>query len=318
MTAAIILIVAGIIIGVILIAKNRPKLKKENIPANLGVLSNVPLKPLIDQLNSALSDDYIRMVKMRYLEDYPKRSEDEFEWLLFELKRYFIMANLLKKAPMFSDSVDEIWHEMILFTRNYERFSEKFLGKMLHHTPNTTPEPAPQERAFFDWVFSQLFEVTQFSWNTWGDFFKYPLASEVLKDFKEKSDEELIKTYFRQTDGNRELLEYLICRMKEQLGVSEKMYRANPRGSFLKQRRYGDMTALSFMMVFFSYYYFDEYWQYAKVYAFAEAAKYTSGCSSAVFCGSASSDDSNSGGGGGDHGGSSCSSCSSCGNGCSS
>jgi uncharacterized membrane protein YgcG len=318
MFAVVMMIVAAVIIGVILMAKKRPRLKKENIPVDLGVLSHAPLKALISQLNSALSEDYIRLVKMRYLQDYPKRSEDEFEWLLFELKRYFIMANLLKKAPMFSNDVDDIWHEMILFTRNYESFSEKFLGKMLHHTPNITPEPAPQERAFFDWVFSQLFEINQFSWTTWGDFFKYPVARQVLKDFKEKSYDELIEIYFRQNNGNRELLEYLVGRMKEQLGVSEKMYRSNPKGSFSKQRKYGDMTPLSFMMVFFSYYYFDEYWEYAKVFAFAEAAKYTSGCSNAVFCGSASSDDTGSDSGGGDSGGSSCSSCSSCGGGCSS
>jgi uncharacterized membrane protein YgcG len=315
---AIVIIVAGIIIGVILTASKRPRLKKENIPADLGTLSNVPLKPLMKQLDAALSEDYVQQVKTRFLQDHPKRSEDEFEWLLFELKRYFIMANLLKKAPMFSVAVDDIWHEMILFTRDYDSFSEKYLGKMLHHTPNTSPEPAPQERAFFDWVFSQLFEITQFSWNTWGDFFKYPLAREVLIDFKEKSSEELIETYFQQNDDNRDLLEYLVGRMKQQLGVSEKMYRSNPEGSFSKQKTYGDMTVLSFMMVFFSYYYFDEYWEYAKVFAFAEAAKYTSGCSSAVFCGSASADDSSSGGSGGDHGGSSCSSCSSCGGGCSS
>ncbi len=37
---------------------------------------------------------------------------------------------------MLSEDVDEIWHDMILFTKEYQRFSEKFLGKMLHHIPN--------------------------------------------------------------------------------------------------------------------------------------------------------------------------------------
>jgi hypothetical protein len=38
---------------------------------------------------------------------------------------------------MFSEEVDEIWHDMLLFTQKYQVFSEQFLGTMLHHTPNT-------------------------------------------------------------------------------------------------------------------------------------------------------------------------------------
>ncbi|MFC4803314.1 hypothetical protein ACFPA1_28730 [Neobacillus sp. GCM10023253] len=329
MTAGVI-ITGVIVVGVIVLyissaGKRRPKLVKENIPANLGVLSHVPIQPLINQLNTALDDEYIQQVKQRYLKDFPNRSEDEFEWLLFELKRYFIVANILKKAPMFSEDVDEIWHEMILFTKNYQAFSEKFLGKMLHHTPNTNPEPAPQERAFFDWIFSQLFEITQFSWKTWGNFFKYPMESAILKEFKESSTEALIEKYFQRSEENKDVLEFLVNRLKKQLSEAENMYRANPKGSFSKQRTYGDMAPLALGMVFFSYFYFDHYWEYMRTIAFAEAAKYTSGCTTAVFCGSTSSDDSgkdsgNCGGdsGGGDGGGSSCSSCSSCGSGCSS
>ncbi len=67
---------------------------------------------------------------------------------------------------MFSEEVDEVWHDMLLFTQKYQRFSEKFLGRMLHHTPNAKHDPAPQERAFFDWIFSQMFEITQFSWKS--------------------------------------------------------------------------------------------------------------------------------------------------------
>ncbi|KKI90136.1 hypothetical protein WQ54_23875 [Bacillus sp. SA1-12] len=110
--------------------------------------------------------------------------------------------------------------------------------------------------------------------------------------------------------------------MKQQIIETENIYQVDKKGSFTKQKTYGDMTSLSLVMVFFSFYYFDDYWEYAKVYAFTQAAKYTSGCSNAVFCGSASSDRSGdghgdgSGDGGGDSGGGS--SCSSCGGGCSS
>ena len=54
---------------------------------------------------------------------------------------------------MFSKRVDDIWHEMLMFTREYETFSKKFYHELLHHTPNNDPTPIPFERAFFDWVY---------------------------------------------------------------------------------------------------------------------------------------------------------------------
>ncbi|MFC0561484.1 hypothetical protein [Halalkalibacter alkalisediminis] len=325
--------IIGVIVGVLLLVgltvgimatngKDRPKLRKENIPEDLGALNLVPIQPMLHLLNAALDYEYIQQVKQRFLQENPNRSEVEFEWLLFELKRYFLVSNLLKKAPMFSKDVDEIWHEMILFTKEYQDFSEGFLGEMLHHIPNTNPKPAPHDRALFDWVFSQLFKITEFSWKAWGSFFKHPLSSEILKEFKESSQDELIKKYFRQNEDNKELAEYLVNRMKQQLNEAEKIYRIDKKGSFTKQRTYGDMTFLSLVMVFFSYYYFDEYWEYAKVYAFTQAANNTSGCSTAVFCGTASTDRSGNGHGdgpadsSGDSGGGSSSS--SCSGGCSS
>ncbi|WP_052737946.1 hypothetical protein [Bacillus sp. SA1-12] len=188
------LLITGLTVGIITtIVKTQPSLVKENIPEHLGVLNHVPMQPLLSQLNVALDDEYIQQVKLRFLKENPQRSEDEFEWLLFELKRYFLVANILKKAPMFSEDIDEISHEMILFTKYYQSFSEGFLGEMLHHIPNTDSKPAPQDRAFFDWIFSQLFQITEFSWKTWGSFFNHPLSGETLKEFKESSIEEFVK-----------------------------------------------------------------------------------------------------------------------------
>jgi hypothetical protein len=36
--------------------------------------------------------------------------------------------------------VDEAWHEMILFTREYARFCEQAFGRFLHHSPESTLE----------------------------------------------------------------------------------------------------------------------------------------------------------------------------------
>ena len=36
-----------------------------------------------------------------------------------------------------SKKVDNVWHQFILFTREYAGFCENILGKFLHHSPHT-------------------------------------------------------------------------------------------------------------------------------------------------------------------------------------
>ncbi|MBX9618848.1 MAG: hypothetical protein K2X10_06845 [Hyphomicrobiales bacterium] len=52
--------------------------------------------------------------------------------------RQFFMAYLeggTKYVAMPSQAVDELWHEFILFTRDYEDFCKNAFGSFLHHTP---------------------------------------------------------------------------------------------------------------------------------------------------------------------------------------
>lgn len=43
-----------------------------------------------------------------------------------------------KEIPMFSKSVDEVWHNMILDTKGYQSFCENYVGYFLHHVPNSS------------------------------------------------------------------------------------------------------------------------------------------------------------------------------------
>lgn len=307
---------AGLLLAIAYFANNGNKKKallKENIPDHLGLLEDVPADSILKKLENSLPYEYTNQVKLRFLSEHPEISEDEFEWRLFELKRYFFLNSFMKSAPMFSSKVDEVWHEMLMFTKQYHSFSEKYLGNMLHHTPNIEPEPAPQQRAFFDWIFAQLFEITEYTWQAWGDFFHYPMDGQVLKKFDLLSDDELKIQIFKVTEDNVELVNYLIRQLRTQLRKAQEIYNADKKGSFERPGLFGDLSGLSLVMVFYSYYYFDEYWDYAQSYAYANQAHGTSGCS-AVFCGSGGTHDSNH-----DGSGHSCSSsCSSCGGGCSS
>ena len=52
--------------------------------------------------------------------------------------RQFFLAHLKsgrKFVSMPSQVVDDLWHELILYTRNYQSFCQKAFGRFLHHTP---------------------------------------------------------------------------------------------------------------------------------------------------------------------------------------
>jgi hypothetical protein len=68
---------------------------------------------------------------------YPHLNDAQVELVLATLKDYFIFCNKAKKrmVAMPSQVVDIAWHEFILYTRAYEIFSRKAIGRFLHHTP---------------------------------------------------------------------------------------------------------------------------------------------------------------------------------------
>lgn len=81
------------------------------------------LKKLSENLDQSLSKSYMKHVEERVMKD-KKLKENEYNWRLLDLKRYFILTSLLKESPMFSNKVDDLWHEMLMFTREYDDFSK--------------------------------------------------------------------------------------------------------------------------------------------------------------------------------------------------
>ncbi|MBI2148420.1 hypothetical protein HYU23_01975 [Candidatus Woesearchaeota archaeon] len=68
---------------------------------------------------------------------------DEYNVAFIEFKKYVILASLYEdeRLAMTSKKVDAVWHQFILFTKEYALFCKKFLGKYLHHSPNTSFTP---------------------------------------------------------------------------------------------------------------------------------------------------------------------------------
>ncbi|WP_437959891.1 hypothetical protein WME76_09740 [Sorangium sp. So ce119] len=68
-------------------------------------------------------------------------SREEAALLFDEVKKYLFLveADAEAQIPMFSRRLDEIWHQLILFTEEYESFGRRFFGELVHHAANTAP-----------------------------------------------------------------------------------------------------------------------------------------------------------------------------------
>lgn len=202
-------------------APPQPIYENTPLPARLGVQSDLPLGPAIARLEQALPDAFMRQLRDRVQRQYPQMTEAEYNWKLLELKRYFLMTAILKEVPMFSSAVDAIWHEMLMFTREYSRFGEAFIGAPIHHGPHTDGQPDPGGRAWFDWVYAQLFVATPYSSRIWQPFFRHPLDRELLEELKLSSESELTAYRFNPAAAQRypeirDTISLLIRRAKEQ------------------------------------------------------------------------------------------------------
>jgi len=76
-------------------------------------------------------------VVKRFREKHPQLDDREVKEVIGGLKDYFRLHHLAKKSfmAMPSQVVDDLWHEFILFTKQYQTFSNRSLGRYLHHLP---------------------------------------------------------------------------------------------------------------------------------------------------------------------------------------
>ncbi|QCT02994.1 hypothetical protein E6C60_2282 [Paenibacillus algicola] len=284
------------------------------------------------KLSQSLPQDYIDRVKHRVMNDHPALSDQEYEWRWVELQRFFILCAVLKQVPMFSSKVDEIWHEMLMFTRDYQAFSQQYLGDMLHHAPSAAPSaPIPDERAWFDTVYTELFGLNAYSQSIWGSFFKNPLPKKELESYLHLEDMSSPPGRFNQLQYDhmpeaRTAIEAVVQRLHQRL-VQADQQNWQPGKERLSLNQPELLLASA---VYFSWHEPEQYSSFMMMEEEArKGAQSHSSCSTGVACssndsrdrdsgndnGSSSSESSDSGSSGSDSGGSSCSSC---GGGCSS
>jgi hypothetical protein len=66
---------------------------------------------------------------------------EEAATLFGEVKRYLILAFTDETVSweMYSRRVDEVWHQFVLFTREYVAFSTRYFNRYIHHNPGNAP-----------------------------------------------------------------------------------------------------------------------------------------------------------------------------------
>jgi len=76
-------------------------------------------------------------IRQRVLKRYPHLTDEQLELVFRALRDYFHLCRKARRRllAMPSQVVDVAWHEFILFTRNYQDFCRRALGRFLHHTP---------------------------------------------------------------------------------------------------------------------------------------------------------------------------------------
>jgi uncharacterized membrane protein YgcG len=310
--------------------KPRNRIKKidysqANLPEGLNFRTEMPLQALEQRLEQGLSASFLAQLKQRVMGAHPNLSSAEYEWKLLELKRYLAMNAILRQTPMFSEAVDEIWHEMIMFTREYQQLCERLTGGMIHHTPHVQKMSMPDERAWFDWIYGHLFEFTPFSNLIWNPFYKFPLSRQRIQQLRESNEQEIMEDLFnaRAAESFPEVkaaIRSLIQQAKAQIDSTD-----DPQQSYNRSSGMQPMDVMGYAagaMIFYSLMdngsYADSMQEILPEETQAQNEGAGSGCSSCGTGDNGSSDDGSGGGsdGGGSDGGSSsgCSS-SSCGGG---
>ena len=66
-------------------------------------------------------------------------NKEEINEAFEELKKYFWLGryshSIGKSLPMYSKKIDAVWHQFILFSREYMAFCNHFFGEYIHHAP---------------------------------------------------------------------------------------------------------------------------------------------------------------------------------------
>ena len=96
--------------------------------------------------------NFPKRVTIAILKNYPHLTNKDANLVLKALKDYFKIALLSngKMVYMPSRVVDVAWHEFLLFTKEYEKFSIELFGNFFHHYPAESMNNTNQSKNSID------------------------------------------------------------------------------------------------------------------------------------------------------------------------
>jgi len=73
----------------------------------------------------------------RLRKHHPGLSQKDCQLVAHALRQFFLthLKSGRRNVSMPSQVVDDLWHEFILYTKNYQAFCRRAFGRFLHHTP---------------------------------------------------------------------------------------------------------------------------------------------------------------------------------------
>ena len=100
-------------------------------------------------------------LKDKLLEKEVFKNEEEYNEAFTEFKRYVGLVTAYDKPlPMLSDRVDDVWHQFILFTKEYDSFCKEKLGYFLHDVPEDPRGGKLERLGFTREDFIELYDKT--------------------------------------------------------------------------------------------------------------------------------------------------------------
>src|SRR5436190_2279504 len=109
----------------------------------------------------------------RLTKDHVVASNQEAVAYFQEVKKYLVLCDEVRsrRMPMLSRVVDEVWHQFVLFTIEYTKFSERFFGRFMHHGPRNAPptgdEPPEASVDEFIAAYEERFGQLPDLWQDW-------------------------------------------------------------------------------------------------------------------------------------------------------
>ncbi len=125
------------------------------VGAFVAMTAGPPVVRLFTRWRQASRAEFIRQytwpagLYQRLHKRHPQLSPKDFQLVGQALRQFFLAY--LKSGRSFvsmpSQVADDMWHEFILYTKNYDHFCRHAFGRFLHHSPAAVLGSAPQSNA---------------------------------------------------------------------------------------------------------------------------------------------------------------------------